>query len=60
MDSLCHTPLGAALREAGLKQRTRPGNAALMVSANIADIDPATTHGRRASAVQSVEALAAD
>jgi inner membrane protein len=39
MDSLCHTLVGAALGEAGLKQRTRFGTAALMVSANIPDVD---------------------
>jgi inner membrane protein len=39
VDNLCHTLVGAALGEAGLKQRTRFGNATLMVAANIPDID---------------------
>ncbi len=39
MDNLCHTLAGAALGEAGLKRRTRFGNAALMISANVPDID---------------------
>lgn len=39
MDNLCHTLVGAALGEAGLKRRTRYGNATLMVTANLPDID---------------------
>ena len=39
MDNLCHTLAGAALAEAGLKQRTRFGTAALMIAANLPDID---------------------
>ena len=39
MDNLCHTLVGAALGEAGLKRRTRYGNATLMVAANLPDID---------------------
>jgi inner membrane protein len=39
LDNLCHTLAGAAIGEAGLKTRTRFGNAALMVSANIPDVD---------------------
>jgi len=39
MDNLCHTLTGAALGEAGLKHRTRFGNAALMIAANLPDID---------------------
>ncbi len=39
MDNLCHTLTGAALAEAGLKQRTRFGSAALMIAANLPDID---------------------
>ncbi len=39
MDNVCHTLLGAALGEAGLKQRTRFGNATLMIAANLPDID---------------------
>ena len=39
MDNLCHTLVGAAFGEAGLKRRTRYGNAALMISANLPDID---------------------
>jgi inner membrane protein len=39
MDNLCHTLVGAAIGEAGLKHRTRFGNAALMVAANVPDLD---------------------
>lgn len=39
MDNVCHTLVGAAFGEAGLKQRTRFAAAALMISANIPDID---------------------
>jgi inner membrane protein len=39
LDNLCHTLVGAAIGEAGLKTRTRFGAAALMVSANIPDLD---------------------
>jgi inner membrane protein len=39
VDNLCHTLVGAALGEAGLKQRTRFGNAVLMIAANIPDVD---------------------
>src|SRR5688572_3695964 len=39
VDNICHTLVGAALGEAGLKQRTRYGHATLMISANIPDLD---------------------
>jgi inner membrane protein len=39
VDNICHTLVGAAIGEAGLKYRTRFGAAALMISANIPDID---------------------
>jgi inner membrane protein len=39
VDNLCHTLVGAALAEAGLKRRTQYGYAALMISANLADLD---------------------
>jgi inner membrane protein len=39
MDNLCHTLVGAALAEAGLKRRTRLGAATLMIGANFPDID---------------------
>jgi inner membrane protein len=39
MDNVCHTLVGAAFGEAGLKHRTRFGAAALMISANIPDVD---------------------
>jgi inner membrane protein len=39
MDNLCHTLVGAALGEAGLKDKVRHGNAVLMVAANLPDID---------------------
>ena len=39
MDNLCHTLVGFAMGEAGLKHRTRYGNAALMIAANLPDVD---------------------
>jgi inner membrane protein len=39
LDNLCHTLTGAALAEAGLGSRTRFGAAALMIAANLPDID---------------------
>src|SRR5215204_3693104 len=39
MDNLCHTLTGAALAEAGLRHRTRFASAALMIAANLPDID---------------------
>jgi inner membrane protein len=39
MDNLCHTLVGAAFGEAGLKSRTRFGTPVLMIAANLPDID---------------------
>src|SRR5256885_13515167 len=39
MDNLCHTLVGAALAEAGLKRRTRYGSATLMIASNLPDVD---------------------
>ena len=39
MDNLCHTLTGAALAEAGLKKTTRFGSVALMIAANLPDVD---------------------
>ena len=39
MDNLCHTLVGAAFGEAGLKRTTRFGSATLMIASNIPDID---------------------
>jgi inner membrane protein len=39
MDNVCHTLVGAAMAEAGLKRRTRWGSVALMVAANLPDLD---------------------
>lgn len=39
MDNVCHTLVGAALGRAGLSRQTRFGGAALMVSANVPDVD---------------------
>ena len=39
MDNVCHTIVGAAFGEAGLKTRTRFGNPVLMIAANLPDID---------------------
>jgi inner membrane protein len=48
MDNLCHTLVGAALAECGLGRRTRYATAALVLGANLPDLDaPAafTAHG---------------
>jgi inner membrane protein len=42
MDNLCHTLVGAALGEAGLKRRTPLGMASLLVGANLPDVDAFT------------------
>lgn len=39
MDNICHTLAGAACGEAGLKRKTRYGNATLMIASNIPDVD---------------------
>jgi len=39
MDNVCHTLVGAAFGEAGLKRRTRFGSAALIIAANLPDVD---------------------
>lgn len=39
MDNVCHTLVGAALAEAGLKRRTVLGSATLMIAANFPDLD---------------------
>src|SRR5690349_2501888 len=39
MDNLCHTLVGAAFGEAGLKNQTRFGNTTLMIAANLPDLD---------------------
>jgi inner membrane protein len=39
VDNVCHTLTGAALADAGLKHRTRFGSAALIIAANLPDVD---------------------
>ena len=39
MDNLCHTLVGGLLAESGLKQRTRYATPALLIAANIPDVD---------------------
>ena len=39
MDNVCHTLVGAALAECGLRRRTRYATAALVIGANLPDID---------------------
>lgn len=39
MDNLCHTLVGAALAETGLRRRTRFATAALILGANLPDLD---------------------
>jgi inner membrane protein len=39
VDNLCHTLVGAALGEAGLKRNTAYGSATLMIASNLPDVD---------------------
>src|SRR5690349_11617106 len=39
MDNVCHTLVGAALGEAGLKRGTRLGLVTLMIASNLPDLD---------------------
>lgn len=39
MDPLCHTLVGGALAESGLKRRTRLGTGTLLIGANLPDVD---------------------
>jgi inner membrane protein len=39
MDNLCHTLVGAALAEAGLRKKSPLGTATLLIGANIPDVD---------------------
>ncbi len=39
MDNLCHTLVGAAVGEAGVKRRTRFATATLMIASNLPDVD---------------------
>jgi len=39
MDNVCHTLVGAALAEAGLKRRTAYASVTLLLAANIPDVD---------------------
>lgn len=39
MDNLCHTLVGAALAQAGLKKRSPLGTATLLIAANLPDVD---------------------
>ncbi len=39
MDNLCHTLLGAALAQSGLKKRSPLGTATLLIAANLPDVD---------------------
>jgi inner membrane protein len=39
MDNICHTLVGAAMAEAGLKRHTAYASATLMIAANIPDVD---------------------
>jgi inner membrane protein len=39
LDNFCHTLVGAACGEAGLKHKTRFANATLMIAANLPDVD---------------------
>jgi inner membrane protein len=39
MDNFCHTLVGLAMGEAGLRRKTRYGNAAQVIAANVPDVD---------------------
>jgi inner membrane protein len=43
VDNLCHTLVGAAMAQAGLKDRTALGTATLVIGANLPDIDVVST-----------------
>ncbi len=65
MDNLCHTLTGLALAEAGLKRRTRLASAALVIGANLPDVDvlaylrdPVTALGFRRGWTHGLLALA--
>lgn len=47
MDNLCHTLVGAALAETGLRRRTRYATAALVIGANFPDLDIAFAFSER-------------
>ena len=42
MDNICHTLVGLALGEAGLKRKAPLGNATLLIGANLPDVDALT------------------
>ncbi len=44
MDPICHTLVGAALAESGLKKRTALGTATLLIGANLPDMDVLSLH----------------
>ena len=39
MDNLCHTLVGAALAQSGLKRRSPLGTVTLLIGANLPDVD---------------------
>lgn len=52
MDPVCHTLVGAALAESGLKRRTGFGTATLLIGANFPDIDVLAHAGGSLAAVE--------
>ena len=65
MDNVCHTLVGLALGEAGLKRKAALGNATLMIGANLPDVDalayfwsPVTALGFRRGWTHGVLAMA--
>ncbi|MBI1723200.1 MAG: metal-dependent hydrolase [Gemmatimonadetes bacterium] len=65
MDNLCHTLVGLALAESGLKRKTALGTATLVIGANLPDVDalsyfrdPVTALGFRRGWTHAVLALA--
>jgi inner membrane protein len=65
MDNLCHSLVGAALAEAGLKKRTALATATLVIGANLPDVDglayawgPVTALGFRRGWTHGILALA--
>lgn len=64
MDNLCHTLVGAAMGEGGLKRRTALAMPALLIGANLPDVDvlaylwgPDTALGFRRGWTHGVPAL---
>jgi inner membrane protein len=52
MDNLCHTLVGAAIAETGLKRRTARGMATLLIAANLPDLDAVAAFAEQGLAIR--------